>query len=176
MHPAAHQHNLFFERGGVVGDIQAYLFGVVAAGMICSIAQIIGPQKGVNRNLIKTLCGTFVLLSFFAPILEISYTDFDGILPDYSASGQTAAEQGESFAREALEAGIKCRTEAYILDKAESYDARLEVEVKIEWKDTPVPVGVVISGNCSPYAKSQLSAMMEQDLGIPPSEQEWIKN
>jgi len=156
-----------------MGGIRAYLFGVVAAGMICSIVQIVGPQKGINGSLIKTLCGIFVLLISFSPVLEVFYSDFDSLVPDFSASGQTAAEQGESFAREALEAGIKNRTEAYILDKAESYDARLEVEVKIKWNDTPVPVGAVISGDCSPYAKSQLSAMMEQDLGIQRKDQQW---
>lgn len=153
--------------------IRSYLLAVVAVGILCSVAETLGPQKGVNQQLIKTLCGVIMLLTAFGPVLKLSYRDAVSFFPDISASGQAAAEQGTLLAREALEAGIKQRTEAYILDKAASYDAQLEVEVKIKWTDIPVPAGVVISGDCSPYAKSQLSAMMARDLGIPTEEQQW---
>ena len=55
----------------------------------------------------------------------------------------------------------------------------MAVDVKIQMdEDAAVsyPIGVTIYGAYNSDQKSQMSVILEQDLGIPPSEQEWIKN
>jgi hypothetical protein len=66
------------------------------------------------------------------------------------------------------------QTQAYILDKARSLDAELTVEVFLGDGTIPVPIGVRLEGNISPYARKLLSQMLQDDLGIPAEEQIWI--
>ena len=67
---------------------------------------------------------------------------------------------------------IKSRVQAYILDKADSFGTSLEVEVILD--QDHIPVSVELQGNISPYARAQLTEIIEEDLGIPKEHQLWI--
>jgi len=56
-----------------VEGIRSYLLAVVAVGILCSVAETLGPQKGVNQQLIKTLCGVIMLLTAFGPVLKLIF-------------------------------------------------------------------------------------------------------
>ena len=68
---------------------------------------------------------------------------------------------------------IKEKTEAYILEKAESLGLDISVEINFGEADSMVPTEVRISGPVSPYAKDQLSKTISTDLGIPEERQIW---
>lgn len=78
------------------------------------------------------------------------------------------------MASEELRTIIKSRVEAYILDKAESYGAKLKVEVMLSEDQVPVPMSVRITGSISPYGKKMVTQLIREDLGIASEEQVWI--
>jgi hypothetical protein len=47
------------------------------------------------------------------------------------------------------------------------------VEVELSDEEIPVPKTVSVTGKISPYAKKQLSEMMERELGIKVENQKW---
>ena len=68
---------------------------------------------------------------------------------------------------------IKERTQSYILDKAQSLNAVLDVEVTLSDDEIPVPVKVCITGKVSPYARGRLENLIIEDLGIEKENQIW---
>ena len=68
--------------------------------------------------------------------------------------------------KEAIAAGIKSRTQAYILDKAMALELQLQVEVVLSEDEIPVPEEVRLAGKASPYAKARLQQIIKEDLGI----------
>ena len=80
----------------------------------------------------------------------------------------------ENAAKETVREGIKKEVQAYILAKAESLGAQLEVSVVLSDNQFAEPVGVRIAGAISPYAKQVLIQTITDDLGIDREAQQWI--
>lgn len=80
---------------------------------------------------------------------------------------------GTKLADDARREIIKAEAEAYILDKAGSYGLQLEVCVTLREDDIPVPESVCIAGAVSPYARTRLEILIENELGIPKERQLW---
>lgn len=151
--------------------LRAYVISVTAAAMICGIVAGLVKKNGAGE-LIRMVCGLVLAFTVLRPIagLKLDQLPFD--LPSLP-SGEDAASQGEKITREAMEDIIKSQTEAYILDKAAALGVNLTAEVLLGEDTIPVPVGVILSGACSPYAKSELTDAIEKDLGIPKENQLW---
>ena len=115
-----------------------------------------------------------MVITVAAPLAQLQPYDLAERFPVVGEEVEDAVSNGKGAAYEAMAASIKAQTEAYILDKAESFGASLTVEVSVEGPDLPVPCGVRIAGSISPYGKKQLSDMIVKDLGIPAEEQIWI--
>lgn len=153
-------------------SLRQYVISVTAAALICGM--ITGmTKKGPAGELIRLVSGLILAFAVLHPIsgLNLEALSFD-LLPSMG-EGESIAAQGEKITREAMEDIIKSRTEAYILDKAAALDIPLTVEVLLGEEDVPVPVGVILSGAVSPYARSQLTNVIEKDLGIPKEKQLW---
>ena len=65
-------------------------------------------------------------------------------------------------------------TEAYILNKAGLLGMDIRADVELSEGEYPVPERAVIRGNWTDSQKSQLSAMLEAELGIPEEDQRWM--
>ena len=70
---------------------------------------------------------------------------------------------------------ITDETRAYIMDKARSYGAEIQVEITLSRANPPVPEGCTIWGQISPYVKQQLKKILITDLGIPEENHLWIR-
>lgn len=92
---------------------------------------------------------------------------------DFQRSAQQAVDQGKEESQKAMAQIIKQETAAYILEKAQSLGAQIQVSVEVSDADLPIPVGVRISGTVAPYAKVQLQTFLEQQLGISKENQRW---
>ena len=70
-----------------------------------------------------------------------------------------------------LELGIRQRTAAYISEKAAQLGLSCHPRVEVTWRGgVPYPGSVTLD-----MAENRaLSAILEEDLGIPPSEQHWL--
>lgn len=149
-----------------------YLIQVIAAGILCCIVRQLLGNKGAVANAVKLLSGVFMALVIVAPILNIR---IDAVLDDldqFKTDGLCAATDGENSSKDAMAKIIIDKTQAYILDKANSLGA--EVTVEIELTDERIPCAVTVTGKISPYDKQALSKYMESELGIRKEAQRWI--
>lgn len=119
------------------------------------------------------LCGLVLAVIVLHPISGLQMEDLAFDLLPSAGEGERMADRGEKITRQAMADIIKSRTEAYILDKAAALEGSLTVKVTLSEDDIPVPVGVTLSGNLSPYARSQLTNVIEKDLGISKENQLW---
>ncbi len=153
--------------------IRKYLFSVICAAVICSIVNTLSGKKTATGAIIRLISGLFMALTLIAPLVEIRLADYGDYFKNFSVDADTAVTFGESAASDELRAIIKSQTEAYILDKADSMDAAIDVEVTLNDEYPPVPCGVRITGSISPYSKETLSQFIANDLGISKEDQVW---
>ena len=153
-------------------DIREYLLGVIAAACICAIVTQIPGKSSFPGVVIKLIAGIFMLLSLVSPLTDVRLKPISAIT-DVSRQANEITASAEDSTRESIAQIIKERTQAYILDKAESLGADLSVEITLSEDSIPTPVGVSISGNISPYSKKILSQTIAQDLGIDTEAQIW---
>ena len=153
-------------------NLRQYVISVTAAALICGVITSM-VKKGGAGELIRMLCGLVLSITVLYPIsgLHLDSLSFD--LFSSVQEGERIAAQGEKITRQSIADIIKSETEAYILDKAAALEVNLTAEVTLSEDDIPVPVGVTLSGNLSPYARSQLTNVIEKDLGIPKEYQLW---
>jgi hypothetical protein len=153
--------------------IREYLLSVTAAALLCGILRQLAGEKGSTAALIRLLCGIFLSLTVVSPLAKLRLGELPFDPREVLADARESAEEGADYARSAMARHIKEQTEAYILDKAAAYDAEITVEVAVEG-DPPVPVACTLRGRASVYAKRQLSAILQQELGIREEDQYWI--
>lgn len=155
-------------------QLSRYILSVIAAAMITAILTGILDKKGSAGTLVRLIGGLFLAFCIVQPLANFDWSALTAFAEGFSADGEAAAAQGEILADEEYRSIIKSRVEAYILDKAETYQAELTVEVTLSDQDVPVPAAARLQGSISPYAKSQLQQMMEEELGISKEDQLWI--
>ena len=155
-------------------QVNAYVISVVASAMIVGIITGLLHKKDTSAVLIKMICGLFLAFTVIRPVVSLDVGNIRSYIAAFSEDGADAAAEGENLAAQAYCSYIKSETEAYILDKADAFGAELQVEVTLDDGEVPVPAGVRIQGNVSPYAKACLREMMEEDLGIMEENQIWI--
>ena len=153
--------------------VGTYLLRLTAAALICGMITALFGKKGAVGGILQLLAGVFLTIHILSPLAQISLDGWQGLTGDISVKAEAAGNAGENEAREAMAKRIREQTEAYILDKAQTLQAELTVEVILDDSAIPVPCGVRIDGNISPYAKGVLKDFMEKDLGIPAEEQIW---
>lgn len=157
-----------------MGDIRSYLLRLTAASLICGIAVSLVKKKGIPGTTVKMISGLFMAMTVLAPLVRVSTAGFDSFLPDIRYHTQSAVADGKNAAQEAWIQGIKASAETYILNKAEVYEAKLEVSVNVEGSDPPSLSGVQLRGSVSPYAKRMIMAAISMELGISEEDQQWI--
>lgn len=174
MHYAADQCDLLYEGDGINVWIREYLVGVTAAALICGIIRALFPEKGAVGAVIKTLLGLAMLLAVVRPWMSISTDGIYGWKNDISFDAQGIVNNAEASAKEQLRQRIMEQTQSYILAKADSLGAQVEVSVEVSDEAMAVPCAVRITGAVSPYAKQAISRMITEELGIDREAQEWI--
>ena len=157
----------------MIETMKSYLISVTAAALICgALCSLVGNSGSISK-LLKLLCGLFLTATVIKPVVDVELEDIYSFVEGLSVSSEQAVFNGKEIAADEMERIIKEKTAAYILDKAKTLGAELEVEVVLE---DLVPVRVNVTGDVSPFAKSNLSACICQDLGIPPEEQVWNRS
>lgn len=164
---------MFYEGGGSIDGVKGYLLSVFAAAIICAIATRLMGDKGTHAVMTKLITGLALTFTVISPLAQVRLDRIPDWSSNYAEAGSKASEEGQRITREALSAGIKTRTETYILDKATALDVELKVEVTLSDEDIPRPKSVRLSGNASPYAKMRLTAIIAEDIGIKKEQQIW---
>lgn len=152
--------------------IREYLFGVIAAGVMCAIVSQLCGKDSLFGIAVKLIAGIFMLLALVSPLTNIRLQRVN-ILTDISQQAEQITQTSADSSRESMAAIIKEQTQAYILDKAESLGVALSVDVTLSEAELPEPIGITISGSVSPYSKKILSETIAEDLGIGMEAQKW---
>lgn len=153
--------------------IREYLLRITVAALCCGIIISVTGSKGMAGVTVKFLAGVFMVILVVNPLVGLRLDSFSNILDGIRFDADQAAAYGQNTANESCGDIIKENVTAYILDKAGSSGAALRVEVTLDDSVPPVPCSVKIQGRISPYERSLLSDMIEQDLGIKAEDQKW---
>lgn len=153
--------------------MKQYLLSVVTAAIISGIVTKLLGSKGTQGAIGKLIAGLFLAFAVISPLRSVRIHDLASFRVSYSEAADLAVEAGKEMTLQALQTRIKEQCEAYILDKARSLNVELEAEVTVSEDDIPTPVAVQLSGNVSPNAKSSLTRIITEDLGIPKEDQKW---
>lgn len=154
-------------------SIRQYLLTVIAAACVCAVITHLFPVKGSAGTLVKFLCSVFMLVSVISPVKQLRFDGIEDFVSAISVTASDAVVAGETMSQESLSAIIKEQAEAYICDKAVAMNLELEVVVTLSDGSPPTPDTVTLTGKASPYAKSRLSNVIAEDLGISREYQIW---
>lgn len=157
-----------------MAQIGQYIVSVCSAAMICAIINALLENSKTIASIGKILTGIFLTLTIIRPLMDIKIGNLLSYVQDISMNAESYTQQGIQFTHVAEAEVIKGATEAYILDKADSLDAVLDVNVVLSEESPYVPCSVRISGTIAPYAKEELQRFISQELGISEEEQIWI--
>ena len=154
----------------MMDGIRQWLLGILAAAMGLSLLYALLP-KGAVRAAAKATGGLILLLAVLGPAAGLDLSDLTVRYEDLSRDMEQQAETYRREGQAQLELGIRERTAAYISEKAAQLGLSCHPRVEVTWRGgVPYPGSVTLD-----MAENRaLSAILEEDLGIPPSEQHWL--
>lgn len=151
-------------------DLGPYLIGIIAAALICAVVSQISPNSSAGA-VIRLATGIFMMLALITPFLNLRIRDLQFYFDDIRAEGQRLTQEGKIAGQMELRKRISGQVRTYILDKASTMGAVLDVEVELEeWR----PCAVTLRGAVSPYTKDVLEHYIANELGICKEDQRWI--
>lgn len=154
--------------------LRQYILAVVAAAILCGLVLTLTGKKSTTGTLAKLLCGLFLSLTLIAPLSGPDLLDFSSYENFWKNEAEFHAASGQESASDEVKSIITERCQAYILDKAASHGADIQVKIQLSKEDPPVPWEILVTGNISPYGKSVLKKAIVNELGIPEERQTWI--
>lgn len=156
-------------------EFKQYIIAVTAAAVVGCIAVSICDKKSATSAVVKLIVGVFMTLTILKPMIEIKIADISEYLSFVNTTASDSVQAGCDWADSETTAIIKEQSEAYILDKASNVGVQVEVDVAVCAQAPYAPSAVTVSGNVSPYAKMQLSEIIEKDIGVSKENQIWTK-
>jgi len=158
--------------------VRVWVLGLTGAAFLAAIAMTLTP-KGRPRAVVGLVTGMVTIVALIAPILEFDYAAYGRNVGEFEASLEVRAREWED-ARERLTSRIISeRSEAYILDKAESLGlVGLDVEVATARDESGwlFPDRVWLTGHYSVEQRNALSEFLAGTLGIPAERQYWSES
>lgn len=155
-----------------MAGFSGYVLSVISAAIIVAIITSFFDGKSGIFGIIKLVSGLFLTFVIISPLTKLDFSIVNDYLEEFTLEGVEAASVGENLAHDAEADIISGRVQAYILDKANSFGAQLDVEVVLDQDN--IPVSVKLGGNISPYAKAQMATIITEDLGVSKEHQLWI--
>ena len=154
----------------MMGGIREYALSLICTALVSAIVMQLLPE-GTAGKLLRTICGAVMLLTLLSPLLRMELPDFEGYFEEFSVSGEQIAQTGADMVDQERLVLIKAGLEAYVLERAESLNCPVRVEI---WLDADgYPDSIHVAGEISEDQRRQLSAILSNELGIPEENQQW---
>ena len=149
------------QGGNDMEILRTWIIGVTAAAMILAAAQALMPEGPVKR-VGRLTAGLVLALALMQPLFLLNHQDLSELARGLPAGTETA----EEFPMKPI---IEQELAAYIVDKGEELGADLTAAVTCvsDEHGVPIPKEAVVTGTLTPDQREVLSAVLEQDLGIP---------
>lgn len=154
------------------GGLRSWLLTVIAACVLCALAQRVMPPGPVKRAGGVT-CGLVLLWAVLTPLAHPDLGVGRAWLEGYRA----ALERRETELRAQVDEGTKVLIEeeyaAYIVDKAAEWEIRCTARVKCRTgaDGLYLPEETTVTGTFSDVEQSRLARMIREDLGVPEAHQ-----
>lgn len=168
------QYRIVYKRSWCLTQLRNYIISAVCMSVICAVIQLFFEKSEDQKPVIQFILGLVMTLTILKPFYRIDLNSLEQYINELSYMQTEAVCTGEESTREALSQRITEQTQAYILDKAASMGAQIELSVELSDDTLPVPLAITVSGTTSPYAKLQLKRIIATDIGIPEDKQLWI--
>ncbi len=156
----------------MMGALKEWLLSVTAAAILCALAQGLIPP-GPVRRVGRLTAGLVMAAALLAPLASLR-----GVEPEqWLESWQPQQEiQGlEEQRDETMKTIIEDECSAYIVDKAAQLGMACQAEVICAPAGEGVflPQQVTVTGNLTPGQQEQLTQYIQEDLGVPPEQQQY---
>ena len=153
--------------------VRRYLFSLCAAALLCSLVRALVP-KGRMKSICSLLCGMLLAMTALSGLAGWALEDVAEELSRMRIAAEEARTGVEIRNREALQAIIKQKTEAYIWDKAQELGLAVAIDVTVaEDASYPYPAAVRITGSFSEMQRQSLTRYIEENLAIGKEQQTW---
>ena len=151
--------------------LRGWLLGLTAAALAVSLLTAMLPKGETIRRIAGLAGGLILLLAVVQPLLRVRWEELTWRYETYQREMDRQTEAYQAAYADSLSGDIADRTAAYISEKAAQLGLSCHPRVEVTWRDgVPYPGSVTLD-----MAKNRaLSAILEEDLGIPPSEQHWL--
>ena len=159
----------------MIEAVRGYLLRITAGAFAGAILLAALP-KGTPRRVAAMLCGLLMLLLALTPLAELDYDSLAEAISRLELEKEEARTGIEIQNQELVASIISGRVQTYILDKAAQCGAALDdAQVTLQWSTDgywyPQSVRLVTSGPAA--ENSRLAQIIEADLGVPRTRQEW---
>ena len=154
--------------------LRTWVLGVTAASLVIAVGEALMPQ-GTVKKVGRLTGGLILVLVLLQPVARLDYGDlYDRVasLPDGALTQETLAEQTSL----PLEAGIEEALSAYIAEKGAALGCPCTARVDCipDEEGVPIPDRVTVTGTFPSTKKEALQAIIAQDLGVKPENQQYI--
>ena len=153
--------------------LKDYLIGLITVAIISAVLTTLTKNSKSCNQIIKMLCGIFMVITAISPIGKIQLHDLSVHISALSTEAKSLTEEGRLAAQQEREAIIKQQLEAYIIDKAHTLETEIQVEFTLSQDELQIPESIHIRGAVSPHTKSLLSQWIYKEFGIPEEQQQW---
>ena len=150
--------------------VGVYVISLIAVSLICGVLQSIMPA-GSRKQILRILCGVFLLLTLLTPLSDIRMPDLTDYLSSFRAEGEAAAVMGQEMALTERQELIKLGLEAYILEKAEALGVTPKIIVAVDPEGRPT--AIIVEGSFTREQECALGTVITNDLGIAEEDQQW---
>ena len=151
--------------------LRQYALNLIIGALICGIVLRMVPQ-GPHEALLRFLSGIFLTVTLLSPLVKGRIQLEMDAYREVLEKGEAWASDGAEMARRELQQRISAELESYILDKASSRGADLQVSITLG--EDSLPVRAVLYGTIPETVQQEISCIITQDLGIPKENQLWI--
>ena len=160
-------------KGGVA--MSAAIRELCLLAVLCAAVTSICPEGNVKK-ICSLTCSIVMITAALKPLAGFDFNEYAVQLAHYREMGAALTESSQELDNRLNRLVIEEECSAYIWDKAREYGVELtEVRVTAAWSTDGFwyPEGAVISCPDPAAASQALSGVIERELGILESAQEW---
>ena len=159
-----------------MGAVRGWLLAVIAASLLCALADALMPQGAVKR-VGKLVCGLVIMAAIVSPMVDLDVEEGRRWLEECLTGVELRAAELEDTVGGQRKAIIERECAAYIVDKAAELGWTCTARVICEPGEEGLflPVRAEVSGPLPDSAQARLREILSEDLGIPAEAQLYSK-
>ncbi len=159
-----------------MSKIGQYLLSVIATTLIVSISNVLIEKKGAVGSALKLVTGLVLATVIVSPWADFHIDDLEHLYFNAESEAAHHIQEGQTAARSEISAYIIEHTQAYILDKASILGLDISAVVILTNNSRQSIDSIKITGTASPYARTRLTQLICEDLGITEERLIWSQN